>query len=903
MENKENEKEQDQLEEKKGEFQNGEIVESFVYTNANDGTGFVSNADNSSAQQPKTEENDVTSSSNNEEEKKENEPNLNELNSETTNIGNDRQEQNDIGEELVKKDQLSLSQSNKAEIEEIKTFVQKEKKKNKRKFVFISILCALLLIGCAVLVYFLFFKDNGSQPQVPSDGKYNISINNFEGGEIGLASNRVEPNKEVVLTFEQKMFYELENLYYIKEDSTEKIQIFDNKFVMPSANITIFAECKSVPFATYQNDLVDYSYVIDQNTVTISLKPNQNALLLDIINYETNKMAFLNELEYFSFMTYLLPILLPTAESPAEGISEEDINNLLNNFYFDPILPEKIESFYKNYFNNFDLEGYLETVYLTDDQKEIFKSKVNAMKNGVIEITLPYSEGQHYLINMQDKNKIETITQDGYTIQAYKDQGEAVIYKCDSVETAVVVPEEIAGYKIVGIKNPYSTGGGDNLVFAQTVTSLLLPQTLKSISFGMLQNLKLKYLEVPEGIDLIQEMSIDGNESNALVIKFNSSKAPNFVSLTGESKSSGEIILVVPKGAKANYTQLQETFFKKDKTSLIEAEQFYKNEEALYLLENEDKTSTIVGFLDDSLSEINIPQTVEANGILYNITKLNDNLFKENRTITKVTLPEGLEEIGENAFYYTTALENINIPNSLKIIKSQAFKNSNIQALSFGENITMIGNNAFDSCLNLVTVEFNVNAPITDIQENTFRNCDSLETISLPTALVQIKDEAFYQCYNLQEIVLPENLQQIGTGAFYSCTNLSTIQINSTKLNFIGPKVFWGTNIKSLKFSIAQNSTLNIATEAFASMYHLQEVTFEGEGKLSLSSGIFNSDNHLTTIVYKLQETPQVEAGTSLGILWPTTIFVEDSSYENFAKDSSFATLFNGTVKKLSEKV
>lgn len=900
MENKENEKEQNQLEEKKGEFQNGEVVESFVYTNANDGTGFVSNADNSSAQQPKTEGNDVISSSNNEEEKKGNEPNLNELNSETTNIGNDRHEQNDIGEELVKKDQLSLSQSNKAEIEEIKTFVQKEKKKNKRKFVFISILCALLLIGCAVLVYFLFFKDNGSQPQVPSDGKYNISINNFEGGEIGLASNRVEPNKEVVLTFEQKMFYELENLYYIKEDSTEKIQIFDNKFVMPSANITIFAECKPIPFATYQNDLVDYSYVIDQNTITISLKPNQNALLLDIINYETNEMAFLNELEYFSFFTYLLPLM----ESSAEGISEEDINNLLNNFYFDPILPEKIESFYKNYYNDFDLEGYLETVPLTDDQKEIFKSKVNAMKNGVIEITLPYSEGQHYLINMQDKNKIETITQDGYTIKAYKDQGEAVIYKCDSEETAVVVPEEIAGYKIVGIKNPYSIiGGGGNLVFAQTVTSLLLPQTLKSISFGMLQNLKLKYLEVPEGIDLIQEMSIGSNKSNALVIKFNSSKAPNFVSLTGERKSDGEIILVVPKGAKSNYTQLQETYFKNDKTSLIEAEQFYKNEEALYLLENKDKTSTIVGFLNDSLSEINIPQTVEANGTLYNITKLKDNLFKENRTITKVTLPEGLEEIGENAFYYTTALENINIPNSLKIIKSQAFINSGIQSLSFGENLTMIGNNAFENCLNLVTVEFNVNAPITDIQENTFKNCGSLETISLPTAVVQIKDHAFYQCNNLQEIVLPENLQQIGTEAFNGCTALSTIQINSTKLNFIGPRVFGGTDITSLKFSIAQNSTLNIATGAFANIYDLREVTFEGEGKLTLSSGIFSSDNYLTTIVYKLQETPQVEAGTSLGISSKTTIFVEDGNYEKFAGDSSFATLFNGTVKKLSEKV
>lgn len=50
-----------------------------------------------------------------------------------------------------------------------------------------------------------------------------------------------------------------------------------------------------------------------------------------------------------------------------------------------------------------------------------------------------------------------------------------------------------------------------------------------------------------------------------------------------------------------------------------------------------------------------------------------------------------------------------------------------------------------------------------------------LETIKIPSKVIQIMDEAFYGCSNLKEVHIPSNIEKIADDAFKDCENLSGI--------------------------------------------------------------------------------------------------------------------------------
>lgn len=55
---------------------------------------------------------------------------------------------------------------------------------------------------------------------------------------------------------------------------------------------------------------------------------------------------------------------------------------------------------------------------------------------------------------------------------------------------------------------------------------------------------------------------------------------------------------------------------------------------------------------------------------------------------------------------------------------------------------------------------------ITSIGESAFKRCDNLETLKLPSTLLQIENYAFSKCGSLERVVIPENVQRIACNAF-----------------------------------------------------------------------------------------------------------------------------------------
>jgi len=77
------------------------------------------------------------------------------------------------------------------------------------------------------------------------------------------------------------------------------------------------------------------------------------------------------------------------------------------------------------------------------------------------------------------------------------------------------------------------------------------------------------------------------------------------------------------------------------------------------------------------------------------------------------------------------------------------------------------------------------------IEPNTFINCSSLYSITIPSSVKYIGNQAFYGCSSLTSITIPESVTGIAGGIFYHCTALTSVAILGT-LRFIGSSVFSG---------------------------------------------------------------------------------------------------------------
>lgn len=134
-------------------------------------------------------------------------------------------------------------------------------------------------------------------------------------------------------------------------------------------------------------------------------------------------------------------------------------------------------------------------------------------------------------------------------------------------------------------------------------------------------------------------------------------------------------------------------------------------------------------------------------------------------TITKVIIPEGVEEIGAYAFAGLTALEEVVLPSTL----------------------TKIQYGAFINCTSLTTISFSSVNNLQFINNDAFSGCTSLNNISL-TSIIAIGNRAFMNT-KVARIVLPETAQSIGEQAFYNCTSLSRLSFNAEKVK-LGAEAF-----------------------------------------------------------------------------------------------------------------
>mgnify|MGYP003398045792 FL=1 len=269
---------------------------------------------------------------------------------------------------------------------------------------------------------------------------------------------------------------------------------------------------------------------------------------------------------------------------------------------------------------------------------------------------------------------------------------------------------------------------------------------------------------------------------------------------------------------------------------------------------NDDNTCTITKY-NGSASDLTIPSEIQGHKVIgisecgaspdYMLDSYG--AFENCKSLTSVTIPDGVTGIGESAFCNCTSLTSITISDSVKGIGNWAFCGcTNLTDIKIPGSVTWIGNGAFISCTSLTSIT--IPESVTWIGERAFYNCTSLESIDIPDSKIilgpcrdacgiggecfsrtkweenqpegviyagkiaysykgdmpenteitlksgtkGIAEYAFYGRKNLTNITIPDSVTWIGQEAFEDCTNLTSITIPDS-VTSIGYRAFSGT--------------------------------------------------------------------------------------------------------------
>ena len=246
------------------------------------------------------------------------------------------------------------------------------------------------------------------------------------------------------------------------------------------------------------------------------------------------------------------------------------------------------------------------------------------------------------------------------------------------------------------------------------------------------------------------------------------------------------------------------------------------------------------------------------------------------KLIPSITIPSGVKNIGNRAFYGCSSLvtmvvesdnivydsrnhcnaivetatnkliagcQNTIIPNSVTSIGSSAFEHcSSLTSITIPNSVTSIGEYAFSSCYSLTSVT--LPNSVSSIGYSAFEDCSSLTSITIPNSVTSIGDRAFRKCSSLTSITIPNGVTSIGASTFESCSSLSSITIPNS-VTSIGSSAFYGCS--SLTSVTIPNGVTSIGNRAFYDCSSLTSVTL-GNSVTSIGEYAFSYCSSLTSM-------------------------------------------------------
>lgn len=191
-----------------------------------------------------------------------------------------------------------------------------------------------------------------------------------------------------------------------------------------------------------------------------------------------------------------------------------------------------------------------------------------------------------------------------------------------------------------------------------------------------------------------------------------------------------------------------------------------------------------------SLKNICIPSGVKSIG---------GSAFEQCSSLTGITIPESVTSIGNWAFYVCSSLVEIIIPDSVINIGSNAFAHcKSLTSLVIPDSVAKIGEEVVRGCTSLLSVvvesdnqvydsRYDCNAIIESVSNTLVAGC---QNSVIPDDVIKIDNDAFRDCNTIAFINIPASVTSIGERAFSNCTSLSRVDVQATDPPLLGEYAF-----------------------------------------------------------------------------------------------------------------
>ena len=303
-----------------------------------------------------------------------------------------------------------------------------------------------------------------------------------------------------------------------------------------------------------------------------------------------------------------------------------------------------------------------------------------------------------------------------------------------------------------------------------------------------------------------------------------------------------------------------------------------------------------------------IPATVVYDNVTYTVVEIGSYVFKDQSSMTSVSIPSSVTTIGHEAFCNCTGLTGtLTIGENITSVNGGAFNNTGYSVLNYNARRMCTNENGdvcnyaapmqdhvngengwLGNCASLTTI--NIGEHVEVIPARAFCYCRFTGELTIPNSVTIIGPNAFYHCQQLTgTLTIPESVLKIGDGAFCFCDGLTTLNFNPA--NFEGDAgCYYGyfpsqasgenkwfgscpllktlhigeavTNItpdlfKGCRFEgeiVIPNTVTTVGYDAFTNCTGITEITI-GEGVTSLGllpqyGAVFNNCTSLTTVYF-----------------------------------------------------
>ena len=234
-------------------------------------------------------------------------------------------------------------------------------------------------------------------------------------------------------------------------------------------------------------------------------------------------------------------------------------------------------------------------------------------------------------------------------------------------------------------------------------------------------------------------------------------------------------------------------------------------------------------------------------------------------SIYTVVIEDDITAIGEHAFDRCGRLKTVDIANSVAEIRYFAFDRTGLTEIVLPDSVTTLGRYAFANNSSLTRVV--LSSGLTKIPFSCFASCSLLTDIIIPDGVTYIDTDAFINCSSLTRMTLPASVSHLGDEVFQGCSSLSSVTV-------CNPEATFGANLfKDASENLVIHGPSGSTAEDYATV---NNIPFEAIDAPVNSSG--SCGDHL---IWSFDSATGTVTITGTGPMW-------DYSWDDYRNQSPF---------------